>query len=143
MVWGGLHGIALAAHRMTTGRTVSSIERHGPPGALRRILGIVVTFHLVCLLWIVFRAESLGAAATFLAGLSGAWVLPPIAWTAPPAIALLCVLALDFSCWWRDAELPIPEAWPPSVQGMIYASLVLGISFIGTSNVRPFIYFQF
>jgi alginate O-acetyltransferase complex protein AlgI len=143
IVWGGLHGVALAVHRMATGLTVSSVERERKPGPLRQALGIVVTFHLVCLLWVPFRADNLGSAVAVLAGLSGDWTLPALAWTIPSLLAILCVLALDLSCWRKDRELPIPETWPAPLRGALYALLILAFSFIGTSNVRPFIYFQF
>jgi len=143
VAWGGLHGIALAIHRMTTGRTVSSDARSRPPGVVHRALGILFTFHLVCLLWVPFRAASLQEALALLAGLGGDWTLPVLPWLIPSAIAILGVFALDIACWRKDRELPIPDTWPPVARGAVYALLIVAFSFIGTPNVRPFIYFQF
>jgi len=56
VVWGGLHGLALAVHRM--------FARAG--GRLPASLGVALTFSWVCVAWIFFRAESLGAAWTLL-----------------------------------------------------------------------------
>jgi len=143
VVWGGLHGVALAVERIVTGRTVSSHDAGEAPRGLRRVLSIVLTFHGVCLLWVLFRADSLSAAAAFLSGLGGTWALPPLEWAVVALFALVSMLALDLHSWRTDAELPVHAQWPAWVQGAVLAGLLTAISFIGTQNARPFIYFQF
>ena len=58
VIWGGLHGLALVAHRewerAGIGRAI--------PRALGVPLGIVLTFWWVCLAWIFFRAQDLETA---------------------------------------------------------------------------------
>ncbi len=54
MIWGGLHGLGLVAHKVWsetvgirfTGRTL-------------RIISLLITFHFVCFCWIYFRAADL------------------------------------------------------------------------------------
>ena len=53
------------------------------------------------------------------------------------------VLLLDAGCWREDRELPITPALPVWVRGLAYAAAFLFLSFIGESDVAPFIYFQF
>ena len=54
VIWGGMHGIALALDkaRMAIFKSVKETR-------LLRVIGVIVTFHLVCFCWIFFRASSL------------------------------------------------------------------------------------
>jgi len=57
--WGVAHGLALALDKMKM-----SVLKHNPDKAIdqgiswRRLPGIILTFHFVCLLWIFFKADS-------------------------------------------------------------------------------------
>jgi alginate O-acetyltransferase complex protein AlgI len=54
VIWGGMHGTALAIDK---GRI--AIFKSVKETKFLRILGILITFHLVCFCWIFFRASSL------------------------------------------------------------------------------------
>jgi alginate O-acetyltransferase complex protein AlgI len=57
MIWGGLHGLYLALHRGWMA-TPFPDRLAKAPAAVRQVwhvLGVVVTFHLVCLAWCFFR----------------------------------------------------------------------------------------
>jgi D-alanyl-lipoteichoic acid acyltransferase DltB (MBOAT superfamily) len=78
VVWGGIHGGGLAIERFFT-RTLSMVraprvesDRESAEPSLFAVgpwVSRIVLFHLVCLAWIFFRAESLHAAFTMLGGL--------------------------------------------------------------------------
>ncbi len=53
VIWGGMHGIALAIDkaRMSIFKSIKKTR-------LGKIVGIIFTFHLVCFCWIFFRASS-------------------------------------------------------------------------------------
>ncbi len=55
IVWGGLHGGALAVHKLWSGLTKKEDKSSSWWGS---ILSIILTFHVVCLGWIFFRASS-------------------------------------------------------------------------------------
>ena len=59
ILWGGLHGVSLAAHKaiMTANPKLKACGYEMKPWV--RIAGMVVTFHIVCFGWILFRAKSL------------------------------------------------------------------------------------
>jgi alginate O-acetyltransferase complex protein AlgI len=144
VVWGGLHGLFLAAHRMMTGdRRVEA----RPPRDLRSwgiyTVKVVLTFHLVCLAWIFFRAKDLGGAWVYLVGLVSNWRPCPMDLVMFAAFYLCLTLAVDLLCWVHDRELPVLPTWPAWQRGLVYATMVLLISFVGESHARPFIYFQF
>jgi alginate O-acetyltransferase complex protein AlgI len=64
MIWGGLHGLLLVIHRRFGSR-----ERGHAALAWRDVPRILVLFHLVCLIWLFFRAESTGDAFIYLSHL--------------------------------------------------------------------------
>jgi D-alanyl-lipoteichoic acid acyltransferase DltB (MBOAT superfamily) len=154
VAWGGLHGLYLAVHKFLVGSRKVGLEP--PPRGLREWLTFLpsafATFHLVCLTWIFFRAPDFTTAWTYLTGMftnhlggipdSGG--VPDYAGRLV-AVAFYGVLTLliDFGCWRQAREVPLPGSSPALVRGLAYACALLLISFVGGSQVVPFIYFQF
>ncbi len=66
VAWGLLHGVALAATRFVHERM--GVKPHEPlfKGRLYKAVAIFVTFHLVCLGWVFFRAPTFQTAFTIL-----------------------------------------------------------------------------
>lgn len=73
VVWGGLHGAALAVTKMfqdwrarrARAKDPSAPRRPAPPApgfSWGRLLGVVATFHFVCACWVFFRAETFAQA---------------------------------------------------------------------------------
>lgn len=61
IVWGGLHGIALAVHKiwlMLTGKALAGVNRRWWYNAI----AIFITFHFVCFCWIFFKAKDFSIA---------------------------------------------------------------------------------
>jgi alginate O-acetyltransferase complex protein AlgI len=135
LIWGGIHGGALAGERWLRGRFDTS--------RVPAWVGWLVTFHVVCLAWVFFRAPDLGVAFSVLGqiGASGATALvtPVIVSLTFGAVAIQAVPP-DF---WRRAE-----AWfvtrPAIAQGAALGVLVVvADAAVGQQGVAPFIYFQF
>jgi D-alanyl-lipoteichoic acid acyltransferase DltB (MBOAT superfamily) len=65
IIWGALHGIGLAIHKiwmLLTGRSFSNINRRWWYNAIM----IVITFHFVCFGWVFFKAADFGTATAML-----------------------------------------------------------------------------
>ena len=58
IIWGALHGIALAIDKAFTKPKVKGAPERKQP-LWRYILGIFITFHFVCFAWIFFKARTL------------------------------------------------------------------------------------
>lgn len=134
VVWGALHGAGLAVERFffsdqDTSRAVW----------LRRI----VTFHIVCLAWVFFRAQSISEAFTMLGGL-GRWTWQPEFGTAAALVATfaLALMALDLRLEATGEEYLFErEVEPVRVASAFAVSIAL---LLFTANqVNAFIYFQF
>ena len=133
VLWGALHGAALAVERLLRGRVPA------PPVWLRW----AIVFHVVVFGWILFRTRELGLAGDFLSRLAEPG--PATLLTFPVALALLVVIGFQLL-----PERPFDAlkmrvvALNPAVLGLL---LAIVIAFVGATvpseAVPPFIYFQF
>lgn len=65
IIWGALHGVALAVHKiwmLLTGRSLEGIRKHG----WYKAISIIITFHFVCFCWIFFKASDFSAGMTMI-----------------------------------------------------------------------------
>ncbi len=141
VVWGGLHGLYLAGERRFT-RVVD--EDAWRPWSLRRdLVRTVVTFQLVCLAWVFFRADSISGALGYLGGIArlqggvtdrGAVVLV--------ALAAAAVLLLD-SAQHRARDHTPMLRWNPALRGVAYGLMIVPIVVFSGGTPVPFIYFNF
>ncbi|MBA2529425.1 MAG: MBOAT family protein [Euzebyales bacterium] len=136
VVWGAIHGGGLALERRWLAATRGR-RRAGP--LVRR----VVTFHVVCLAWVFFRADSMSSAGTLLWRLFTAWGPAPLV---TPAVLTVVALALALQLVPRTAADRLQVAFSrltPVTQGATLGAALLVIDALGPRGVAPFIYFQF
>jgi len=146
VIWGGYQGLLLSAERALGGKRLIA-----EPGAARsplqrlvRLVRVLATFHLVCLGWIYFRAESVAPLLAMTARFAS-----PLGWLRMPAGPTLEVLALvvpllAFEALQRGRadELPLLR-WPVPVRGVVYAGMAWAFILFGRFESNAFIYFQF
>jgi alginate O-acetyltransferase complex protein AlgI len=139
VIWGSMHGLFLAAERAAPGRSLWS----GLPGFVR----VALTFTVVSLLWVLFRAPDLPGALDYYARLSGlagggelAALVAGLVWK-PFFIFTLMVAALlvwlgPTTISWTH-KLTAPKAvW---ALGIFWLSALM----LGVQKFNPFIYFIF
>jgi alginate O-acetyltransferase complex protein AlgI len=141
VVWGGLHGLYLAVERFLR-------ERVGPTRFARTWLAQValamVTYFLVNLTWVFFRAREFGTAWGMVRSMltfgDGARVLP----TADVALVLGAVLAiLLVHGLMRERELEDVAARAPWwLSALVVGSMLFSVV-ISQGSSNAFIYFQF
>jgi alginate O-acetyltransferase complex protein AlgI len=134
IVWGALHGLWLTAEH--------ALLRREPTG-LRRAAAIFVTFHVVCLAWVFFRAPDLGRALDYLAGF--ARVTHPAVLVTPLIVGLLLMMAIGQFLPRDRVERAerVAIRLPLAVQGALLGLAIVAIDAMGPEGVAPFIYFQF
>jgi len=139
VIWGGIHGLMLAFERAQG----KSSPYHRLPHAVR----VGLTFVIVCLAWVFFRAETLtGAFAYFrsLFGVSGATAASNAVAGALYTPYHLAVFSLAVVVVWGA-----PNTWAFTSRltplRAAYGLAVLGIAVLlmWTQTVNPFLYFQF
>jgi len=141
VVWGALHGLYLAAERRGT-KAVE--EDHRRPWSPRRdLLRTCVTFQLVCLAWVFFRARSLGEALHYLSrigrlqgGTTGRSSVVML------AFAAVAMTFLDYVQHRARDHTPM-LGWRPGVRGAAYGLMIVPIIVFSGGTPVPFIYFAF
>jgi alginate O-acetyltransferase complex protein AlgI len=102
-----------------------------------------VMFHLTCLGFMIFRAESVGAIAGYLGLFTGPFELGVAAsWLLPMAVLVLPLMAMQVAQAMSD-DLEVVLRWPPIVRVGVYLVLGFMIVLLGEDGGQPFIYFQF
>jgi alginate O-acetyltransferase complex protein AlgI len=134
VIWGGYHGVLLAIERMVWGRR----EQTG----WARIPLSILTFLLVCIGWVFFRAKTLTTAVFVVREMfsryPGHSLLTP--WQLRMAIfALIVALAEEYRG--LLSRLTVSPAWARTV-AVIVALLAIEL-FSATEQTIPFVYFQF
>ena len=110
--------------------------------ALATVVGVLVTFHIVCLGWILFRAETFELAWAMIEGLGR---MAPLAVTTP---FMLGLIVIGLGMHWlppRAAEgLALRlKAAPSLTLGLLIGAAFLLVEAMRPDGVAPFIYFQF
>ena len=141
VVWGGLHGAYLIGERV--------VARVLPPGAWRarasvRFAGAMVTFVLVCVAWVFFRAASFAQAFAIVKGMfgltHGARVLPLVNYE---LVGVVTVALLATHWAMRDRPLEaLVERTPWLVRSFALGTMIVAILLMQGQD-RAFLYFQF
>ena len=133
VLWGAFHGVGLA----TEHAAARWWER------VPRWLRWLVTFHLICFGWILFRSQGLDVAGDFLSRLF-TWG-PATLWTAPVVVAVAIVIGFQLlPPRPLDALRVRVERFSPALLGAAMAVLILFVAAtVPSQGVPPFIYFRF
>lgn len=139
ILWGALHGLLLCGYRAV----VPTVPKEQLTFA-GRLARMVLMFHLVCLGWLLFRADTIGQAGAMLVQLATSVGVTPLATTILGTM-LLCVGPLmAYEAWveWRGAtESLLQIHWLP--RGLSYSYVALMCLFVPPPVAATFIYFQF
>ncbi len=148
ILWGGLHGVALALHKLwmavVPGAKATGEQMHW----WSRVAGIVVTFNIVCLGWLMFRAESMQTVSLMLHQIFynfNAAMIPQVVTGYAAAFVLITVgyiLHLLPAAVDAVAQRIVVHA-PLVLQIVMAAAMIWCVMQIKSSDIQPFIYFQF
>ena len=140
VVWGAIHGAALVIERRWTARRVAAgrVDQPWTP-----VVRWVVTFHVVCLAWVFFRAETLEQAASMLVGLVTRWGVGTLVKPMLVFVVVAMLAAQFVPTRFVEAGQVAFSRTAPIVQGVALALGFLVIDALGPTGVAPFIYFQF
>jgi len=143
VAWGAIHGSGqVAGHLRRSHRQARGLDPL-PNGTLRVIVQRLVTFHIVCLGWIFFRADSFSTATTLIGRLFTAWGRAPLV-TPLVVITVVGAVALQYLPAILGGRVQGGFARQPwVVQGAILGVVLLVITTLGPQGVAPFIYYKF
>ncbi len=141
VAWGALHGLLLIVYRLKG-------DPRGQPGRATRlprwVLSRVLWFHLVCLGWMLFRANDMTHFMALVRSL-GHWAPAEVGQdNLLGRLALFAVVPLVYQAIQYGTDDPLPaRRWVLPVRVVFYLFLFYAIVIFGYSNGQSFIYFQF
>ena len=143
VLWGAIHGVGLVVERWVMHRTQPGQVVTGEPSRTGRIVRMLLTFHIVCVGWVFFRAVNVDRALEVFGALGGSWTSAPEVGLGVVALLLIgaatqLVPAGAADVWWeRAGRLPV------MVQAVGITAAILTFDLLGPDGVKPFLYFAF
>ena len=144
--WGMLHGVALAVHKFWMG--ITGRKKGERSRGIRRFFGIVITFHFVCFCWIFFRNADFSASldmlrqifTTFRPGLFPQLIVGY--WEVFALMALGFFLHFVPDSWEHACSKAVVRL-PLIGKALLLVAIVYLVIQMKSSEIQPFIYFQF
>jgi alginate O-acetyltransferase complex protein AlgI len=142
VVWGGLHGLYLAGERWIRDRTGVAGD---PASAVNRLALALLTYALVNITWVFFRAETFEGAARILDGMSGLAAEPVAVLPTIFMIKVGAIIAGMVTIQWLMRKRTLEEVvacTPWWLTGLVAAAMLFAVITTQGSG-EAFIYFQF
>lgn len=148
VLWGGIHGLSLAAHKLWCRYFPSSASPSHQLPWWRRSLGRIITFHLVCLSWILFRADSMQVAKDILHQIGTSFHPEVIGQFVQGYRFVLLLITVGYLMHFVSQRrikswTILIERAPFLVKLFLFALVVFVVIQMKSSEIQPFIYFQF
>jgi D-alanyl-lipoteichoic acid acyltransferase DltB (MBOAT superfamily) len=140
VVWGALHGAALAVHhawRVWRGNPAPS------ENGFVRLASRLATAHFVIFAWVFFRASSLENAREVLSRIAS--LTASLANISVPVATVLAIAAVAhyFPRQWSDRSVTLFSKAPFFAQAALLAALIIAIQYVAVTGAAPFLYTQF
>ena len=147
IAWGGMHGVALAAHKVFSTGVLKHKRDYKSKGILR-IFGVFITFNFVCFTWLFFRNTSFETSIVmlnriiyefhpelFLQLIDGyKYVL---------ALMLLGYITHFIPNRWQEGIISGIKRTNVVIDALLIVIVIYIVIQVKSSAIQPFIYFQF
>jgi alginate O-acetyltransferase complex protein AlgI len=149
ILWGALHGMALAFHKFYSSLGITIFKSETKWGRdVINLISLLITFHFVCFCWIFFRAANMEIAGQVISQIvnhfSGKILFDFI--SGYKVVMLLMLLGYVLHFLPRSIEVR-SENWVTQSPLVVKASLMIAIIVLviqtKSAGIQPFIYFQF
>jgi len=140
--WGVFHGVIISAAHYLAGIRAFAAFNHSPTRTAT-FFKWLITFYLVLIGWVLFRANSIGSAFNILGDMHSFSGLPAPAASAALMFALVALAVLLMHL--IDRFILLKAAWFQSKWWLFWPSLIIGLTLcllVGKPS-QEFIYFQF
>lgn len=139
VIWGAIHGSMLAFERVQ--------GKNSPYRWLPHSLRVAVTFAVVCVTWVFFRAETLAGALDYIRSMAGQTPVSPGHEAVAASLytwyhGLVFVTAAGL-VWLAPNSWRFSERITAARAAWVAALLAASVVFMWTQTENPFIYFQF
>lgn len=167
ILWGGLHGLFLCVDKIwhnlcpkaspltylpskknPLGKPVFKNKIHSSLFTLHSTLSTLITFHLVAACWVLFRAQNFGIANQVFTQIFTKFQPQIFLQWVESYWAVACLMLLGYMLHllpdsWTETSKRIVTKLPLVVKALIIVVVIYIVIQIKSSDVQPFIYFQF
>lgn len=147
VIWGGLHGIYLAVHKiMIKDKKISdTLIYKGIPDLIKQLFFIFSTYVLVLITWLFFRSTSFETTTIFISKIFH-WTASEYTWllVSITMVYYFFIFIFDFFEYYTGKHtfiLSIKQK--PFVYGILACMFFVTMVFLLQSEPLPFVYFQF
>jgi len=146
IVWGGLHGLALAFHKIWL--EIFKSENNSEESYISKIISGIITFHFVAFCWIFFRANTFELAGKMILQIYHSF-RPEVIYEAIIAYKnVFLIMLLGYTLHllpnkWKDFGSETFVNIPDFAKATIILAVMLVLFQVKSSALQPFIYFQF
>lgn len=143
IAWGGYHGLLLILHRLMKPllNKMSSFNNI----IIKKVWAVIKVlffFHLICLGWLIFRAQSIGQAYGMLKSLIYDFNIVRGLGFKDFLIYTWLLLIIEYICYIKN-DLNIVLKWPVLIRFAVYLIIYILLTIYGAESGHEFIYFQF
>ncbi|MEO7109491.1 MAG: MBOAT family O-acyltransferase, partial [Polyangiaceae bacterium] len=135
VIWGALHGVALAGTRMW--------QRSGRKFEMPAVLAVFLTFNYVCFAWIFFRAPTFAHATLMLSRIGHLTAGTENISAKVIAVLVVAGIVHFIPRRWENILRDRFVVTPSLVQGILLAAAAYGVHLAAGAKAEPFVYGQF
>jgi alginate O-acetyltransferase complex protein AlgI len=150
VIWGGLNGLYQILTLMTTGIREKAAGIVRIPSAAGTFLSALLTFHLILISWVFFRAASISDALTVVSRVSASLPQLPALFASRAysddiilSVILIAVLLVIEAIDEKRQLWVSLRGQPVYVRWIAYYALIFSLIVLGQWGLRQFVYLQF
>ena len=147
VAWGAFHGIILCLYRLFDEHRLKQLinsKTKVTPSSLSRVVKMIWMFHLICISWLLFRAETISQAWEMLQLITTDFTYTPLVSTIIGMLLFYAGPLIAFEAWleFRGKDFSLFDLhW--SWRGLVYSYALMMCFCFPPPAASTFIYFQF
>jgi D-alanyl-lipoteichoic acid acyltransferase DltB (MBOAT superfamily) len=147
VAWGGMHGVALAIHKFSR-RYIFRHDKHYVSHGIRKLFAIVITFHFVCLTWIFFRNSTFAESRDMILKIFTDFHPELFMQMLHGYRYVFALMAFGYLTHfipdrWQEWFIRLVSRTNFLVDAILIAIVIWIVIQVKSSEIQPFIYFQF
>ena len=148
VLWGALHGVALAVHKMWMAIVPWAKAKGDDMNPVIRIFGWFITFNIVCLGWLLFRAEDMQTVQLMIYQIANNFNAAIIPQVVEGYKAVMGLIVLGYLMHFIPKKIDEDMMAKVGSAGFWWQVAMLAatawcVMQVKSSDIQPFIYFQF
>ena len=147
ILWGAIHGIALAVHKLLM--TIFGFKSSGAEmPAWKRVISTIFTFHIVCFAWIFFRVDTMDKAGEMLSQIFTRFEPQVFLQFVSGYLTIFILMVTGYIIHFmpKKVDKAIQEkvtCMPLWGKALLLSIAIFVVVQMKSSDIVPFIYFQF